>query len=76
MRVQNEIDGREYVPVYVTPKRLSDGSSVFDVSIGSVVLAAVTERDAEQLADKIAEAVREHTNEDTQVVCMNYLVRA
>jgi hypothetical protein len=47
----------------IIERKLSDGSSVFDVAIGSLLLPAITEKDAAQLADKIEAAIEAHTNE-------------
>ena len=40
---------------------LSDGSHVYNVHVGDLVLHAYTERDVWDLADKIGRAIDEHT---------------
>ncbi len=48
--------------IFVVPQTLSDGSKVFDVKVGTTTFQAVTRDDAFQLAEKIREAVDDHTN--------------
>ena len=40
---------------------LTDGSSAFDVKIGGITLACVTQRDAERLLGKLSCAIEAHT---------------
>jgi hypothetical protein len=54
--------------IFVTPKALSDGSKVFDVRLGNEVWPAVTEDDANSLAEKIKDAIEDHTNATAGVV--------
>ena len=51
------------VLVFVTGETLTDGSKVFNVRIGNLVLHAYTEEDAEDLASEIAEAITDHATE-------------
>jgi hypothetical protein len=55
--------------ITITEQRLSDSSSVYAVGIGNVWLPAVTQSDAISLADKLAAAIEDHTNE---MVTRNY----
>ena len=54
--------------VIVAPRKLLDGSKVFDVWIGNVSLHAVTEEDAACLAEEFVELVANHTNNTADVV--------
>lgn len=54
--------------VHIVERTLSDGSKVHDVVFGDVLLPAVTERDAAELAQKIQFAVHDHTNESVEIV--------
>jgi hypothetical protein len=47
--------------IFITCKKLTDGSKVYNVNVGNVELAAVTESDAMDLADKIVDAVNDHS---------------
>ena len=53
--------------VYLQPKRLTDGSIVYDVQIGDVTLPCITENDAGTLITKLRAAIEDHTNETTQL---------
>jgi hypothetical protein len=50
--------------IQVTEHRLSDNSRVHDVVFGDVLLPAITQDDANRLAERIKEAILAHTNED------------
>lgn len=50
--------------IRVEQEILSDGSDVYNVRFSDIKLAAVTEHDANLLADKIAAAINEHTNDE------------
>lgn len=54
--------------IFVIPETLSDGSKVFDVKFGNVKLQAVSEDEASELAEKIRDAVEDHTNNTAGVV--------
>ena len=55
--------------VHVSPSvSLSDGSMVYDVTLGGIVLHAVTEDDAYALADKIVAAIEAHSTDVASVV--------
>ena len=56
------------IVIFVLREKLSDGSEVFNVKIGSEKLAAVSEGDASYLADKISDAINEHTTNTAGVV--------
>lgn len=49
------------------PKRLTDGSIVYDVSIDRQFFPCVSEEDAGQFITKIKTAIRDHTNDDVCV---------
>lgn len=49
--------------VTVIERKLTDGSEVYEVLVGGLLLRAVTQRDAEALADKLSAAIDAHTNE-------------
>lgn len=49
-------------PITVIRRYLSDGSPVYDVRIGGIDLPAVSERDADALAEKVKDAIEDHTN--------------
>ena len=53
--------------VWVHRSFLSDGSAVFSVHLGNVEFKAVSESDAYDLAEKIADAVTEHSVDRIQV---------
>lgn len=52
------------IKIRVIEEMLSDGSLVYNVRIGDLVLPAVSEQDSYDLADKIDSAIRAHTNEE------------
>lgn len=54
--------------ITVTRRILTDGSPVFDVRLGGIILAAVTEKDAFALADKIECAINAHTTDGAKTV--------
>jgi hypothetical protein len=54
--------------VFVVPETLSDGSVVYNVKIGGLTLNAVTESDANDLAEKISDAIGDHTVNTAGVV--------
>jgi hypothetical protein len=58
----------EHFPIWVVRKELSDASEVFDVEIGGQTVEAVTKDDAYELAQKISEAINEHSNTDSAVL--------
>jgi hypothetical protein len=57
------------IVIFVVPKTLSDGSQVFDVHLGNLVVAAVTQDDALSMADKIRDAIDDHSVVSVGVVC-------
>jgi hypothetical protein len=48
---------------FVRPETLTDGSKVFNVWYGDIKFSAVTEEDAEELANKLMDAINDHTND-------------
>lgn len=46
---------------WVVEETLSDGSKVYNVEFGDVHFPCVTENDANTLAEKLADAIEEHT---------------
>lgn len=50
---------------------LTDGSHVFNVSLGDDYLPAVSESHAHELADKIVAAIKAHANCEPEKTC-NY----
>lgn len=54
--------------IFIDGKLLSDGSQVFDVRIGERVWPAVSQHDAEAMAEKIRAAIVAHTNLTVGVV--------
>jgi hypothetical protein len=54
--------------LFVTPKKLSDGSEVFDVFVGNERFEAITGDDAIELADKIRAAIEDHTNTTVDII--------
>ena len=60
-------DPREHL-IRINSDRLSDGSEVFSVLLpGGTKLPAITEADAHDLAEAIADAINDHTNETATV---------
>lgn len=57
------------IDILVCRHVLSDGSTVFDVQIGDerTQIPAITLTDATDLADKIAEAIRAHSNSAVRI---------
>jgi hypothetical protein len=51
----------------VVRETLSDGSEVFNVHLGNIRLPAIDEREARKLAEKIADAINEHTTQSADV---------
>lgn len=56
------------ITIHIEPRRLSDGSTVYNVTTGPLWLPAVTEYDALALASKISRAIEEHANAEARVV--------
>jgi hypothetical protein len=54
--------------IFIHRKQLTDGSFVYDVQVGDHTWAAVTEADAEKLADAISHAITDHTNDTAEAV--------
>lgn len=54
--------------IWIERQTLSDDSEVFNVRFGNVVLHAVNEDSAREMADLIADAVNEHSNEFADVL--------
>lgn len=54
--------------IFVIPKKLSDKSTIYNVMIGNVILHAVTEDDAAELAGKIKNAVFDHAVDSVDIV--------
>jgi hypothetical protein len=70
------------IRIYLHESHLSDGSLVYAVSLGPndsesrpLVLDAVTLNDALLLADKLKKAIRDHTNEEVEVVELSEVER-
>ena len=55
------------VRIAISRHPLSDGSAVFNVTMGGVVLHAVSEDEASQLAEKMRDAIGAHTLEQATV---------
>ena len=53
--------------IVVSQRTLTDNSHVYDVIIGNVSLAAVTEADAFDMARKFRDAIIDHTNDAADV---------
>jgi hypothetical protein len=56
------------IVIFVLREKLSDNSEVFNVKVGGEKFPAVTEADAEDLAEKISEAINDHTTSTAGVV--------
>jgi hypothetical protein len=54
--------------VWIITRELSDGSEVFDVDLNGQIFEAVSEDDAEQLAEAFADAISSHTNSTAGVL--------
>jgi hypothetical protein len=54
--------------IFVVPSKLSDGSEVFAVKVGDLVIAAISEDDATDLAQNIVTAINSHSNETAEVI--------
>ena len=54
--------------IWILREKLSDGSEVFNVELNGEKLPANSEYDATEMAEKIADAIREHTNTDADVL--------
>ncbi len=55
------------IKICIVERALSDSSTVFDVHVGGLVLPAVTEADADDLARKLQRAILDHTNETVTI---------
>jgi len=49
------------ITIHIIPRHLGDGSKVCDVKIGDTILPAVTEHDAEAMADAMKDLIESHT---------------
>jgi hypothetical protein len=49
------------ITIRIVTERLSDGSEAYNVQFGDMLLHAITESDACELADKLARALYKHT---------------
>ena len=56
--------------ITIVESKLSDGSLVYAVQFGIADLPCITYDDAIRLADTMAEAIEQHTNETTCVTCV------
>lgn len=54
--------------IFVMPETLTDKSVVYNVTIGPIKLAATTEDDAGELAERIREAIDDHATQTVDVV--------
>lgn len=53
---------------FVVREKLSDGSEVFNVQFGDTQFCGVTQEDAQELAQKMADAINEHTGHTADVI--------
>jgi hypothetical protein len=53
---------------FVIREKLSDGSEVFNVQLGDIRFPAVTQDDALELAEKLSDAINDHTTTTAAVV--------
>ncbi len=53
--------------IAIMEERLSDGSSVFNVFVGTLKLEAVDEKSADRLAQGIRDLIEANTNQDASV---------
>ena len=63
-------DGNE-IMIWVRRETLSDGSHVYNVEFGTLTIPAISEKDAESLAEKLRDNIAYHTNE-TVVASFSY----
>lgn len=56
------------VLIWIEKETLTDGSEVFNVKFGDEVLQSVTEDDANNLAEGMAELINNHTNTSAGVM--------
>lgn len=63
MNATKQDDAAPDIILFVKREKLSDGSFVHNVLIGDLVCHATSEDDAWELAEKIADAINEHTTE-------------
>lgn len=61
-------DGMPDHLVFVTHETLSDGSEVHNVVFGEFTFHAITESDADELANDIVRSIEAHTNDTADVV--------
>lgn len=54
--------------ILVSRRTLTDNSYVFDVVIGNLSLPAITEADAFAIAERVVDAVNNHTTETAKIV--------
>jgi hypothetical protein len=54
--------------IFINRNKLTDGSETFDVQLGDHVWHAVTEDDAIEMANKIADAINDHSNDSAGIV--------
>lgn len=48
--------------IWIVEEKLTDGSAVFNVDFNGTIIPAVTESDAADLAEAIADAINKHSN--------------
>lgn len=53
--------------ILIRSDRLSDSSLVYAVVIGGIDFPAISESDAENLANRFRDAVKRHTNETVRI---------
>jgi hypothetical protein len=58
----------DHTNILIERKTLTDGSHVFDVWLEGVCFSAVTQEDAEALANKLFSAITDHTNTTANVL--------
>lgn len=49
--------------VFIDEETLTDGSKVYNIAFGNIEIPAITKQDAEDMAEKIMDAINEHSND-------------
>lgn len=68
LTVEGETPIATSIAIRIKENTLTDGSNVYDVEIGGLVLPCVTHDDALALAFKFAAVIGMHTNEEADVI--------
>lgn len=54
--------------IFIEQQKLTDGSVAFNVRIGDIIIPAMSEEDANDLAGVISDAINDHATVDAGIV--------